>query len=106
MFVRVNAPFETLVATIEALWYAQDVPFTGRNRKYLAKWLIYTVEEWGQASHRLGGALYGGEENAIGLADCLRVVLGANELPRDTLEDRAWVERGRAVREAVEGAAR
>ncbi|RYF48227.1 MAG: hypothetical protein EOO38_10565 [Cytophagaceae bacterium] len=28
-----NAPFEYLVATLEALWYAQEPPFTGRNRK-------------------------------------------------------------------------
>lgn len=52
------------------------------------------------------GLQFGGEENAIGLADCLRVVLGSGEVGRESAEDRRWVERGRAVRELVEGYAR
>lgn len=104
-FIKLNAPFEILVATLEALWYAQEPPFNGRNRKLLVKWIIYTVEEWGQASNRQGQP-FGGEENAIGLADLFRVVLGANEIGRESGEDRSWIERGRAVSELLEGAAR
>ena len=106
-FIKVSAPFELLVATLESLWYAQEHPFnTGGKRRLLAKWIIYTAEQWYESSNRAGGALFGSEENAIGLADCLRVVLGAGEMERGSQEEREWVERGRSVREVVEGAAR
>ena len=86
------------------MWYAQEDPFRTRaNRKLLIKWIIYTVEQWRDVSRRQG-SLFGGAENAIGLADCLRVVLGSNELrDRDDVE---WAERGRVMHQLVEEAAR
>lgn len=112
VFVKLNAPFELLVATLEAMWYAQETPFNTRSaRKLLIKWMIYTVEQWYEESRRQG-ALFGGSENAIGLADCLRVVLGSGELggeqgqQRPTQDDLNWMEKGRVVREVVEEAAR
>ncbi|KAF2475805.1 nucleoporin-domain-containing protein [Lindgomyces ingoldianus] len=104
-FIRLSAPFESLVATLESLWYSQEYPFQGRSRRLLVKWIIYAVEQWAEQSRR-SGVMFGGTENAIGLADCLRVVLGAGELDRAREEDREWVERGRAVREKVEEVAR
>lgn len=104
VFVSLNAPFEYLVATLEALWYAQEHPFTGRNRKLLIKWIIYLIEQWGTSSRRTG-ALFGGAENAIGLADLLRVVLGSDVLGRD-VDDQAWIQRARDVSAMVDEAAR
>jgi nuclear pore complex protein Nup155 len=69
------------------------------------KWMIYTVEQWRDVSRRQGQA-YGSIENAIGLADLLRIVIGANDIGRDTAEDQEWNERGRMVRENVDAAAR
>ncbi|KAF2188726.1 nucleoporin-domain-containing protein [Zopfia rhizophila CBS 207.26] len=103
-FVTLEAPFETLVATLESLWYSQEYPFSGRNRKSVVKWMIYTVEKWAEISRRQG-ILFGGFENAIGLADCLRVVLGGGELG-NSHEDRVWAERARSVRQQVEEVAR
>lgn len=104
VLVRLNAPFEYLVATFEALWYAQEAPFNGRNKKYLVKWTIYTIEQWGIVSRR-SGALFGSAENAIGLAEYLRVVLGSDTLGRDA-DDQQWLQRARDVRDLVEEAAR
>lgn len=104
IFLKLNAPFEYMVATLEALWYAQEQPFTGRNRKLLVKWIIFLVEQWGATSRRTG-ALFGGAENAIGLADLLRVVLGSDILGRD-IDDQTWVQRARDVAATVEEAAR
>jgi nuclear pore complex protein Nup155 len=104
VFLRLNAPFEYLVATLEAVWYAQEPPFTGRNRKLLVKWIIYLIEQWATTSRRTG-ALFGGPENAIGLADLLRVVLGSDVLERIP-EDQAWAQRARDVAATVDEAAR
>jgi|TARA_R110002003_G_scaffold64_8_gene6021 nuclear pore complex protein Nup155 len=104
VFLKLNAPFEYLVATLEALWYAQEAPFTGRNRKLLVKWIIYLVEQWGITSRRTG-ALFGGAENAIGLADLMRVVLGSDVLGRDA-DDQTWIQRARDAAATVDEAAR
>jgi nuclear pore complex protein Nup155 len=104
VFTKLNSPFEYLVATLEALWYAQEPPFTGRNRKLLVKWIIFLVEEWA-ASSRRSGALFGGPENAIGLADLLRVVLGSDVLGRE-VDDQAWIQRAREIAATVDEAAR
>ncbi|KAF2789034.1 nucleoporin-domain-containing protein [Melanomma pulvis-pyrius CBS 109.77] len=105
IFVKLNAPFESLISTLEALWYAQEHPFGGRNRKLLVKWLIYSVERWHIASKRTG-QVFGGADNAVALADLLRIIVGANDIGRDTAEDQEWNERGRQVRERVEEIAR
>jgi nuclear pore complex protein Nup155 len=104
VFLKLNAPFEYLVATLEALWYAQEPPFTGRNRKLLVKWLVYLIEQWGVTSRRTG-ALFGGAENAIGLAELLRVVLGSEVLGREA-DDHMWKQKAREVAALVDEAAR
>ncbi|KAF2684341.1 nucleoporin-domain-containing protein [Lentithecium fluviatile CBS 122367] len=105
IFVKLGAPFEALIATLEAMWYAQEDPFNNRtHRKLLVKWMIYTVEQWYDVSKRQGQA-FGGAENAIGLADCLRVVLGSGDL-QGSGDDAVWAEKGRLVRGKVEEAAR
>ena len=104
VLVRLNAPFEYLVATFEAIWYAQEAPFAGRNKKLVVKWTIHTIEQWGILSRR-SGALFGSAENAIGLAEFLRVVLGSDTLGRDP-DDQHWLQRARDVRDLVDEAAR
>jgi nuclear pore complex protein Nup155 len=104
VFLKLNAPFEHLVATLEALWYAQEPPFTGRNRRLIVKRTIYLVEQWGTASRR-AGAFFGGAENAIGLSDLLRVVLGSDVLGSEA-EDQMWIQRARDLAATVDEAAR
>jgi len=104
VFLKLNAPFESLVATLEALWYAQEQPFAGRNRKLLVKWIIYLVEQWGAVSRRTG-ALFGGPENAIGLAEVMRIILSSDVLGRD-MDDQAWIQRARDLSAVLEEAAR
>ncbi|KAF2264081.1 nucleoporin-domain-containing protein [Lojkania enalia] len=104
VLVKLGAPFEMMVSTLEQLWYAQEHPFGGRNRRLLVKWLVYVVEQWYEFSRR-SGRPFGTEENAIGLGDLLRVVLGANELG-NTQDDRVWAERGREMADVVAEAVR
>jgi nuclear pore complex protein Nup155 len=105
VFLKLNAPFESMVATLEALWYGQEPPFAGRNnRKMLVKWVIYLVEQWA-ASSRRSGALFGGPENAIGLAEVMRMILSSDVLGRD-MDDQSWIQRGREISATLEEAAR
>ena len=104
VFVKLQAPYESLVATLEALWYAQEQPFAGRNRKLLVKWIVYLIEKWATASRRTG-TLFGGPENAIGLAEVMRIILGSDVLGRD-MDDQSWIQRARDISAVLEEAAR
>ncbi|KAF2637609.1 nucleoporin-domain-containing protein [Massarina eburnea CBS 473.64] len=104
VFIKLDAPFELIIATLEAMWYAQEDPFRTRaNRKLLIKWTVYTIEQWRDVSRRQG-VLFGGAENAIGLAECMRVMRGSGELRAP--EDAEWVERARTMGDLVDGLAR
>ncbi|KAF2113440.1 Non-repetitive/WGA-negative nucleoporin C-terminal-domain-containing protein [Lophiotrema nucula] len=105
IFVRLNAPFEMVIATMEAAWYSQEPPFTGRNRKLLVKWIIYAIEQWYETSKRTGH-VFGTEDNADGLAELLRIVSGGAELRGASAEDQEWAERLRVLAERVDGALR
>lgn len=105
VFLRLNAPFESLVSTLEALWYANEPPFRARNNhKMLVKWMIYTIEQWAAVSRR-SGALFGGPENAIGLSDLLRKILGGNDFGRD-MDDQTWIVKARDLATMADEAAR
>jgi nuclear pore complex protein Nup155 len=104
VLLRLKAPCAGIVATLEALWYAQEAPFTGRNRKLLVKWIIYIVEQWGVMS-RKDGTIFGSAENAIGLSEFLRNLLGSDTFGRDA-DDQVWLQRARDVRDMVDEAAR
>jgi nuclear pore complex protein Nup155 len=104
-FISLQAPFETIIATLESIWFAQEYPFSStRSRKMLVKWIIYTSEKWAEQSRRQGNELFGGLENAVGLAECLRNVLsdGLLDAPGGDRDDKEWAERGRIVRDLVE----
>lgn len=105
VFIDLGVGFEHLIATLEAVWYAQEWPFQGHARRSIVKWIIYTVEEWYRISNQ-EGLLFGGEENAIGIAECLRVVLSNEVLSRREAEDREWLERGRVISQKVDAATR
>ena len=105
VFIDLGIGFEHLIATLEALWYAQEWPFQGHARRSIVKWIIYTVEQWYRQSNQ-EGLLFGGEENAIGIAECLRVVLASEVLSRRDADDREWLERGRVVSQEVDAATR
>jgi nuclear pore complex protein Nup155 len=104
IFFRLGAPIENLVSVVEAMWYAKDVPFNSRHgRKLLAKWLVVIVEKWWAATRREEEP-FGGTENALGLADVLRVVAESGDFggAGASGEDREWGDRLRVVRGRVE----
>ena len=100
VFESLQAPFEPMIGTLETLWYAHEGPWNSSdNRQLLVKWLVYAVEKWERNSQRLGGVLFGSEENAVGVAELLRSVLERKELAGD-----GWSGRATSLRSRVDGA--
>lgn len=96
IFIDLNIPYETLLSVLESMFYDESPPFTGRNRRWIAEWIVYTAQKWYEDSARAGEFVFGGEENAVAVAETLRVVLAAGLL------DQVTAEKGAILRERVE----
>ncbi|KAI9839285.1 MAG: hypothetical protein M1819_003280 [Sarea resinae] len=93
-FLDLHVPFEPLLAVLEALFYNDEAPFQGRNRRIIAADVLYLVQRWYQSSARGGGGgggggagtgaggiggagggrLFGGDAVAVGVAQTLAAV--------------------------------
>lgn len=83
--IDIGVPFESLFSALEGLFYRDEVPLQGRNRRHIANELLYVVSLWFQDSTRGAGKILGGEENAAAVSQVLQTV-------RPTLEARRGEE--------------
>jgi len=98
LFISVGFPYETIVATIQGLWYNNVAPFINNRRLTLARHIIYVLGQWYEDCIRTNTRLFGSDENLEEISQLL-ALLGAENLPaqdRDALGvlqkkiQRAW----------------
>jgi len=101
LFLDLSVPHETLMSILEAMFYNDEVPFRGRNRKYIVPDLLNIVQRWMTESAQTGGRMFGSEENTVAVSELLRDVSeqGASAgLSEDVVEEmrvlRARVDAG------------
>jgi len=70
-FIDVGVPYESLFPVLEGMFYNDEAPFQGRNRRYIANDIVYVVRQWFQDSIRSAGNLLGGENNAVAISQTL-----------------------------------
>lgn len=87
-FLDLSVPYESLISTLEAMFYNDEIPFRGKNRKYIAADMLHVIQRWFAESSQMGvkGALFGGEENARVISHTLGV-LAANGLDERQAEE-------------------
>ena len=73
-FIDVQVPFESLVSVLESMFYNDEAPFQGRNRRYIANDLIYVIGLWFSETSRGAETVFGGESNAEGVSQLLQVL--------------------------------
>ena len=95
--VDLNVPFSVLLETLENMFYADEAPFSGRNRRFIADDVVYVAGLWFRDSLRDGGVVFGDEGAAGGVAQVLGVVLQSGLL------DPARADEGQALRARIEG---
>ncbi|KAJ5577531.1 uncharacterized protein N7459_006495 [Penicillium hispanicum] len=61
LFLELGIPHESLYAVLEAMWYTDEAPFQGANRRFVAYDLLYLVQVWLYETTRVGGAPFGSE---------------------------------------------
>ncbi|KAI5293937.1 hypothetical protein KEM52_004977 [Ascosphaera acerosa] len=75
LFLDLDVPHETLYTALEALFYNDEVPFTGKNRRYIGRDLLFLVVAWYKATMLSGtGIVFGSEVMARRVADMLALV--------------------------------
>lgn len=73
--IDLNVPFESLLEILENMFYADEAPFSGRNRRFIANDMLYVIELWFHDSLRGGGQVFGDEVNAAAISQTLGVLV-------------------------------
>lgn len=57
------------------MFYNDEVPFKGRNRRFIVPDLLNVVHRWMAESAQTGGRMFGSEENTVAVSELLRDLL-------------------------------
>ncbi|TVY13810.1 Nucleoporin [Lachnellula arida] len=72
LFIEVGFPFETIIATLQSVWYSNSPPFNvASRRKVLAEHVVYICDQWYEECVRTNTRLYGSDENAQEMSELL-----------------------------------
>ena len=67
----IGVSYESIFPVLEGMFYNDEAPFQGRNRRYIAADIVYVVKLWFQDSSRGKGGILGDEGNAVAASQCL-----------------------------------
>lgn len=80
VFLNVDIPHEALLPVLEQIYYGNEHPFVGTQRRVIAAHMVYVVRTWLEGSSRRGERVpFGSEENAGLCVDLLRGLLAARD---------------------------
>ena len=87
VFIDINVPFESLFSVLESMFYANETPFQGQNRRLVADDLLYVVRLWVQDSTRDNDMILGSQENAAAVSQALQMLVQHGGLDRNKQEE-------------------
>ena len=97
LFLDLEVPHESLLPVLEQIYYANEQPFQGKNRRVLAGDLVYLLSRWFTASERSGERYpFGSEESLAGVEEVLAGLVRSGDLEGRRKEE-AETLRGRIV---------
>jgi nuclear pore complex protein Nup155 len=98
LFLDLQVPYESLFDTLEAIFYANDVPFLGVHRKVIASDLIEVVSRWLNDTIRGGGIIFDSEQGALRVDQMLQALI--QEGGRSGMDD-GMMRMSRLIRERI-----
>jgi nuclear pore complex protein Nup155 len=98
LFLDLQVPYESLFDTLEAIFYTNDVPFLGINRKVIANDLIELVGRWLNDTMRGGGIILDSEQGALRVDHMMQALI--QEGSRAGMDDR-MMHMSRLIRERI-----
>ncbi|OJD18800.1 hypothetical protein AJ78_01207 [Emergomyces pasteurianus Ep9510] len=61
LFLDLQVSHELIYNILESLFYNNEVPFHGKNRRYIGRDLLYLIARWFQESLRIGAGAFGSD---------------------------------------------
>jgi nuclear pore complex protein Nup155 len=86
LFIEIGFPFETLLSVLEAMFYNDETPFEGRNRRIIGNNMVHVIRMWYLHCSRNNQRIFGGDESATTILQTL-TMLTQNGLTGAELED-------------------
>lgn len=86
LFLDLGVVHETLYTVLESMYYTDEAPFHGTNRKYIAKDLLYLIEHWFHDTVRLGGTVFGSDVVAERITETLLLLQQGGNIPPEQLQ--------------------
>lgn len=74
VFLDLQVPFDILVAVLEGMFYNDEVPFKGRNRRHIASDMLHLISRWFAESTQYGTSPFGSDETALAISQTLQVL--------------------------------
>ncbi|KAJ9256480.1 hypothetical protein DTO207G8_2483 [Paecilomyces variotii] len=74
LFLDLEVPHETLYTVLEAMFYNDEAPFHGPNRRYIASDLLYLIQHWFHSTVRMGGIVFGSDVVAARVSETLSLL--------------------------------
>ncbi|EGE08194.1 nuclear pore complex protein Nup155 [Trichophyton equinum CBS 127.97] len=85
LFLELQVEPEVLYTVLESLFYNDEVPFHGANRKFVGNDLAYLISRWFNETSRLGGAAFGSDVIAARVSEML-LLLQQSRLDKDVVQ--------------------
>lgn len=86
VLLDLDVTHEAIFGVLESMYYTDEAPFQGSNRRYIAKDLLYIIQRWYHESLRLGGAAFGSDVAAERVSDTLMLILQQGGIPPEQLQ--------------------
>ncbi|KAF7588757.1 hypothetical protein BBP40_005253 [Aspergillus hancockii] len=86
LFLDLGVAHETIYAVLESMYYTDEAPFHGTNRKYIAKDLLYLIEHWFHDTVRLGGTVFGSDVVAERITETLLLLQQGGNIPPEQMQ--------------------
>lgn len=71
LIISVGVPYESIFDVLENMFYNSDAPFSGRNRRIIAKDIVYAVWRWFEHCTRTNQRPFGGVDMAARIVNLL-----------------------------------
>jgi nuclear pore complex protein Nup155 len=86
LFLDLGVAHDALYAVLESMYYTDEAPFHGTNRRYIAQDLLYLLTGWFQETVRLGGMVFGSDVVAERVSEMLLILTQSNVIGQDQME--------------------
>jgi nuclear pore complex protein Nup155 len=74
LFVDIGIAFETLLSVLEQMLYNDEAPFQNRNRRFIAKDMLYVIGKWYRHSVGSSQRIFSSDENSEAIVRTLQIL--------------------------------